>query len=254
MSAHYIHWIFYPRTKLCISSRRRGTSTTVDLNDYGEKIISEALRRVRLVLNIYFSVFFPRNWRDNNVQRRRSQCASFYLRIGTVCQYFVINSLCIFIFPHSFRNWKPHTHWNRNWRQLWGRFLRWSRVMSWHRNSIASQPANGMKYFSNSNKIKWNSLQIFIFFQMYFVFLNHKVPFFKKSSKHKFQQNIPDEYLPAQILVTPGSDAYDSNKSLCLVESFDTGDTTWDRRKSREVRGGGEGRGERGDVDICCHS
>ena len=59
---------------------------------------------------------------------------------------------------------------------------------------------------------------------MYFVFLNHKVPFCKKPSKHKFQQNIPDEYLPAQIPVTPGSDAYDSNKSLCLVKSLDIGD------------------------------
>ena len=60
---------------------------------------------------------------------------------------------------------------------------------------------------------------------MYFVFLNHKVLFYRDPSQHKFRQNIPDEYLPAQILVTPGSDAYDSNKSLCLAESFDTGDT-----------------------------
>ena len=63
---------------------------------------------------------------------------------------------------------------------------------------------------------------------MYFVFLSHKVPFYRereRPSKDKFQQNIPDEYLPAQIPVTPGSDAYDSNKSLCLAESSDTGDT-----------------------------
>ena len=107
----------------------------------------------RLVLKLYFSVF-PRNWRDNNVQKRRSQCASFYLRIGTVCQYFIINPLGIFIFPLSVWNWEPHTHWNRNWWQLWGRFLRWSRLLSRHRNSIAIQPPNGMKYFFNSNFVK----------------------------------------------------------------------------------------------------
>ena len=151
MSVHYLHWIFHPRTKLCISTRRRRSSTTVELSDYGERLESVALPR--LVLKLYFSVF-PRNWRDNNVQRRRSQCASFYLRIGTVCQYFIINPLGIFIFPLSVWNWEPHTHWNRNWWQLWGRFLRWSRLLSRHRNSIAIQPPNGMKYFLNSNFVK----------------------------------------------------------------------------------------------------
>ena len=86
VSVHYIHWIFHPRTKLCIStSRCRGTSKTVDLNDYGEKIGVKHLVEWDWCWNL-FSVF-PRNWRDNNVERRRSQCASFYLRIGTVCQY-----------------------------------------------------------------------------------------------------------------------------------------------------------------------
>ena len=62
---------------------------------------------------------------------------------------------------------------------------------------------------------------------MYFVFLSHKARFrrpLESQSKHKFPRNIPDEYLPAQIPVTPGSDAYDSNKSVCLVKSLDIGD------------------------------
>ena len=57
---------------------------------------------------------------------------------------------------------------------------------------------------------------------MYFVFLNHKVQF--SLQIHKFHLNIPDEHLQAEIPLTPGSDAYDSDKSLCLVESVDIGD------------------------------
>ena len=48
--------------------------------------VSEGTRRILSSERKLFSVF-PRNWIDNNVPGKRSQCASFYLRIGTVCQY-----------------------------------------------------------------------------------------------------------------------------------------------------------------------
>ena len=104
---------------------------------------------------------FPRNWRDDdNLQRTRSQCASFYLRIGTVCEYFDAFTSKEYHFPVFGIGSLIHTG------------------IEIGDNFEAGFYAGRGSCLDIRTALRSSLQMVFIFFQMYFVFLSHKVQFF----------------------------------------------------------------------------